>query len=128
MYPVSHLAVRFGPEWSRTHPDTAWSSYRANAHGEASDLVTPHAHFLALRESDDARQLAYRRFVSQRPSRLELAAIRAAASSSTALGPAEFIATLPEEARRSRKPPGRPKRASPEPEIPLCGKPGTSRF
>jgi putative transposase len=36
-----------------------WSSYRANAEGEASDLVVPHAHYLALGATAEPRMRAY---------------------------------------------------------------------
>jgi putative transposase len=38
-----------------------WSSYRANALGEADPLVTPHALYCALGRSPEERQRAYRR-------------------------------------------------------------------
>jgi putative transposase len=36
-----------------------WSSYRANALGEESALVTPHPHYYSLGRSSDARRAAY---------------------------------------------------------------------
>lgn len=37
-----------------------WSSFRANALGEADALITPHAHYCALGRTGEARQAAYR--------------------------------------------------------------------
>jgi putative transposase len=36
-----------------------WSSYRANALGEADTLVTPHALYLGLGDDEEARRAAY---------------------------------------------------------------------
>jgi len=42
------------------HPGAyPWSSYRANALGEASALVTPHPHYYSLGRSPEARRAAY---------------------------------------------------------------------
>ena len=41
--------------------DYPWSSYRANALGSTDPLVTPHALYHALADTDEARRLAYRR-------------------------------------------------------------------
>ncbi len=43
------------------HPaEYRWSSYRANAQGEADSLVQPHALYMALSEDLVSRQAAYR--------------------------------------------------------------------
>ena len=43
-----------------SHPGAyPWSSYGANARGEDSGLVTPHAHYYALGRSPEARRAAY---------------------------------------------------------------------
>jgi putative transposase len=44
---------------ARRPGDYPWSSYRANALGEDSGLVTPHAHYCALGRSPEARRAAY---------------------------------------------------------------------
>ena len=42
------------------HPgDYPWSSYRSNALGEDSGLVTPHPHYYSLGRSPEARRAAY---------------------------------------------------------------------
>jgi putative transposase len=43
-----------------------WSSYRANAMGEADGLLTPHAFYYALGRTPSARQDAYRRLFDRR--------------------------------------------------------------
>jgi putative transposase len=43
------------------HPaDYPWSSYRANAQGEANSLITPHPVYQALGTDEAQRQAAYR--------------------------------------------------------------------
>lgn len=43
------------------HPrDYRWSSYMANAEGQASRLIRPHDQYLCLAQSDAQRQIAYR--------------------------------------------------------------------
>lgn len=43
------------------HPaDYPWSSYRANAQGEANSLITPHSVYQALGTDETQRQAAYR--------------------------------------------------------------------
>jgi putative transposase len=41
-------------------PEYDWSSHRANALGEPSALLTPHAFYCALGRTAEARQAAYR--------------------------------------------------------------------
>jgi putative transposase len=40
--------------------DYRWSSYRANAQGDASTLITPHAVYLSLDANDAVRLASYR--------------------------------------------------------------------
>ena len=48
------------------HPGAyPWSSYRANALGEASVLVTPHPHYYSLGRSPEARRAAYAALFAQ---------------------------------------------------------------
>ncbi len=43
------------------HPgEYRWSSYRFNAQGEASSLLTPHPLYRALGDAAESRQVAYR--------------------------------------------------------------------
>lgn len=45
--------------------DYSWSSYRAHAFGRRANLWTPHAEYLALGDTPQARQIAYRQFFTQ---------------------------------------------------------------
>jgi putative transposase len=48
------------------HPGAyPWSSYRANALGEASALVTPHPHYYSLGRSPEVRRAAYAALFAQ---------------------------------------------------------------
>lgn len=48
------------------HPGAySWSSYRANALGEASVLVTPHPHYYSLGRSPETRRAAYAALFAQ---------------------------------------------------------------
>lgn len=58
------------------HPgEYEWSSYRRNAEGLPSVLVRPHAEYLALGQTDAARQEAYRALCRTEPDAAEVAAI-----------------------------------------------------
>lgn len=73
------------------HPrDYGWSSYRANAEGKASALLTPHDEYLLLGSDDVARHKAY---VALFRTKLEpdvLRDIRSAANGGFALGDERF--------------------------------------
>jgi putative transposase len=47
---------------SQSYP---WSSYSRLAHGSANPLITPHSIYLSLGNTDEDRQLSYRRIVSE---------------------------------------------------------------
>jgi putative transposase len=112
------------------HPgDYPWSSYRSNAYGERSELLSPHSLYLEMGSTEDERQLRYRRFLSEGTPDAELKAIRGATRAGAPLASSQVLEQLPEECRRTPNPPGRPRkvRSAQEP-IPLYGKPGLSRF
>lgn len=70
--------------------DYRWSSYRTNAHGKPSRLVTPHPLYQRLGKNQNARQTAYRSlFASQLPAELT-ESISNAALSGFALGNERF--------------------------------------
>lgn len=77
------------------HPgEYRWSSYRANAQGEADALLTPHPVYLAQSLELETRQAAYRELF-----RFELAPglvdeIRQATNGNFALGDSRFIADI----------------------------------
>ena len=83
------------------HPgDYPWSSYRANAWGLASDMVTTHSRFAALGDTDEQRRAAYLHLFRAGLSTQELEEIRAAANGGFALGSPEFVERLGEIAGR----------------------------
>ena len=96
-----------------THPaEYRWSSYRANAQSEFSHLITPHAQYLSLGDTDVSTAEAYRELFR---SELEIGSvdqIRAATNGNYVLGGSRFAAEI--EAmigRRTRRGcPGRPKK------------------
>jgi putative transposase len=97
------------------HPrDYRWSSHAANALGAADPLVTYHPVYLALRDTIPERLSAYRRLCDRALGEQDLAAIREAANSGTALGTDAFKdwieASIPCRARNGRG--GRPRRES----------------
>jgi putative transposase len=95
------------------HPaDYRWSSYRANAQGEAAPLLQPHPLYLALGAEAGVRQAAYRELFRDRLDSVVIDAIRHATNGNYALGNAQFtekIAAMvgrrvtPGEAGRPRK-------------------------
>jgi len=92
----------------------AWSSHRANAFGEPSLVVEPHAEYLALGGNPERRQAAYRSLFLEKLTDDELGAIRKAARSGYPYGSEEFVRDLEVRSgtRLRRARPG-PKAANP---------------
>lgn len=67
-----------------------WSSYRANALGSSSNLITPHSEWLALGASNELRRRAYRTLFEQAPGQQELKAIRGALQKGRPVGGKAF--------------------------------------
>jgi putative transposase len=73
------------------HPGAyPWSSYRANAYGEADELITPHPLYLQLGLSAPVRQTNYRELFSASSGKDEIHAIQTASQFSTPLGSDHF--------------------------------------
>lgn len=94
------------------HPmDYPWSSYRANAQGDASGLLTPHSLYRRLGKTDTERQAAYRQLFRAQLSKADVDAIREATNKAWALGNNRFRAKI--EALSGRRasplPKGRPR-------------------
>jgi len=88
-----------------------WSSYRANALGEASSVVSAHPHFLALGSTEEDRRRRYRRLFGMHVDG-EIESIRRALNAGYPLGGVEFLAKLKELDSRLVAPHrGRPRRA-----------------
>lgn len=80
--PVRAGIVR-GPE------DYRWSSYRSNALGEASSLITPHAAYLSLDRSSERRRQAYAALFREPLSRDFMDEIRIATARGIVVGAAK---------------------------------------
>jgi putative transposase len=73
------------------HPrDYQWSSYRANACGEHDVLITPHAMYRNLGNTDLERQQAYQTLCDAKLDEEFITALRAATNGGWALGRDEF--------------------------------------
>jgi putative transposase len=92
--------------------DYAWSSYRANAHGEISDFIVPHPLYVSLAASPEERRTRYRSLFDSVVHGEELRQIRDAVNSGAVLGRDEFIHALGEcfAVRAVKGRPGRPAR------------------
>jgi putative transposase len=89
-----------------------YSSYRANASGQADDLITPHSVYSALGRGPAARQEAYRNLFREDLERETLADIRNAWHTGTPLGSGQFVKKI-EKALKTKvgyAKRGRPKR------------------
>jgi putative transposase len=70
-----------------THPrDYAWSSYRTNAEGVRSRIVTPHTEYAGLAASDEERRSAYRELFGSPLRDSELAFLRQRSNRGTPIG------------------------------------------
>jgi putative transposase len=99
------------------HPaDYQWSSYRANAHGETNDLVTPHRLYEALGSNRAARQAAYRELFHYELEPGLIEAIRTATNGNFVLGNPRFAdeVSLALGRRAARGKPGRPRKQNDE--------------
>ena len=101
------------------HPvDYPWSSYRANADGETSPLLRPHACYLALGLDDVERQSSYRALCRDAIAPGYIDAIRSATNGGYCLGHHGFkqdIAVILKRRAESGKP-GRPRKQVSKPE------------
>ena len=89
-----------------------WTSYRANGLGQPEPRLAPHALYLALGGTDEARQTAYRALFSAQLERAVIDDIRLALNQSQPLGNERFHARIVKltGVRREAKPRGRPRR------------------
>lgn len=96
------------------HPaEYLWSSYRANAQGEASGLITPHPQYLAQGADATARQLAYRELFRHELEPGVVDAIRQATNGNYALGDGRFGEQIAQALGRRVQPgkSGRPRKS-----------------
>ena len=89
-----------------------WSSYRANAQGEASAFLKPHALYLALGGDDAGRQAAYRELFRYQLDPGLVDELRGATNGNYALGNERFLQEMASALGRrvSRGKAGRPVR------------------
>lgn len=95
------------------HPgEYRWSSYRANAQGEADGLLTPHDLYRGLASDARQRQAAYRELFRHQLAPNLVDAIRQATNGNFALGDPRFAADIAKALGRRVVPgmPGRPKK------------------
>jgi putative transposase len=71
-----------------------WSSYRTNAHGEASELIIPHPVYAALAPHPVARERAYRKLFDMPLATKTLNKVRRAVNGNFALGDKAFTSAL----------------------------------
>ena len=104
-----------------THPrEYAWSSYRVNGEGEASDLIAPHALYLALGATFESRMSGYRELFSHALGPGVEASIRDALAHNHFVGGEGFRAKLEQLTGRrvSASYRGRPLKADPQAQEP----------
>ena len=91
-----------------------WSSYRSNAHGLGSDLLTPHPLYLSLGADGKERQSVYRALFRPQLDGDAIDDIRLALNQSQPLGNERFYQHIQQMTgqRREGKPRGRPRKAS----------------
>ncbi len=102
-----------------THPrEYRWSSYRINAEGKASDLVTPHRQYLRLAKDPAERRAAYRTLFRSELDPETLKEIRDATNGGYALGGKRFLSQIEAATGRrvTRGKAGRPVRQDVAPE------------
>ncbi len=100
-----------------------WTSYRANALGQADDLLTPHPLFLSLGRSEKERQSAYRDLFRAHLDTAAVDDIRLALNQNQPLGNERFYARIEKMTgiRREAKPRGRPRLGDEESSLAIAG-------
>jgi putative transposase len=88
-----------------------WTSYKANALGQASSLLTPHPVYQQLGSSDKTRQSAYRALFRSQLDKDTVDDLRLALNQNQPLGNSRFYAKIEKMTgtRREAKPRGRPR-------------------
>jgi putative transposase len=92
--------------------DYRWSSYRANALGEAQSWLTPHPLYATLGPDEPSRLAAYRALFDQVLPEKTVADIRLALNQTQPLGNSRFLDAIEQATgqRREPKPRGRPRK------------------
>jgi putative transposase len=107
--------IELNPVRAGICPDPAhyrWSSYRANALGETTPLLTPHPLYTTLGPDDTRRHAAYRGLFDYVLSDKTITDIRLALNQTQPLGTSRFFDAIEQATgqRREAKPGGRPRK------------------
>ena len=89
-----HRAQSCPGKQGRSSGDVSLSSYRANAQGEVSALLTPHPHYTELGGDDKGRKITYRGLFHEQLDPETVEEIRAATNGNFALGSSKFQAQV----------------------------------
>jgi len=81
-----------------------WSSYRANALGTATTLLTPHCEYIALDSDSTARQQAYRALFAAHIDDADWNLIRTATQQGVVVGESRFIEAIEQHLGRAARP------------------------
>jgi putative transposase len=123
---LCHRYVELNPVRAGMVEDLAlyrWSSYRANALGEADTLVTPHALYLGLGDDEETRRAAYRELFGGALDDKPLGALRLAINQDQPIGNDRFyreIEAMTGQRRELRKR-GRPRKQDEPPSADAAG-------
>jgi putative transposase len=100
--------------------DYAWSSYRANAHGESGPILSPHPLYLALATEPAERLEAYRALFRTALDDAPLGDLRLALNQSQPLGNDRFYAEIEAVTGQRREPRkrGRPRKEPTDDSLP----------
>jgi len=106
---IERNAVRAGGADDPVH--FPWSSYAANALGQADELLTPHGVYLDLGETPRRRQAAYRALFRKELDQATVEALGLALEQNQPLGDARFLNRVAKVVgeRREARPRGRPR-------------------
>ena len=111
---IAHRYIELNPVRAAMVDDPAhyrWTSYRANALGQADRRLTPHPLYLALAAADKDRQAAYRTLFRSHLDQAAINDIRLALNQNQPLGNERFLARIEKMTgiRREARPRGRPR-------------------
>jgi len=89
-----------------------WSSYRANALGEANPLITPHSEYLSLASTPEKRHVAYRALFVSEGDNPDWMLIRVATQQGVIAGDSRFAEAIGKRLERTvlPRPRGRPRK------------------
>lgn len=104
---ICHRYIELNPVRANMvkHPSHyRWSSYRTNAHGEASGVITPHPVYIELATHPTAREIAYRDLFATTLAPTTLERVRHALNGNYALGDKSFLDAMTKAVGRNVAP------------------------